>query len=117
MKATHGDRRKDYRQYIVLCDQTSSAFSNKDLVAKFNWCMHLTSFDQVGVRFKNGINFLLAGNLRTLKHLTACLIDHTVAERTECANLLAQFVALGASFRVIAGMRGCVRCRAQNSFE
>jgi hypothetical protein len=65
---------------IVLSNQTSGTFSEKDLVAKLDWFLHFPPLDQIGVRFKNRVELLIGWNLLSLEHTAAALIDDAVAE-------------------------------------
>jgi hypothetical protein len=65
---------------IVLSDQTSGTFSEKDLVAKLDRFLHFPPLDQIGVSFKNRVDLLIGWNLLFLKHAAAALIDDALAE-------------------------------------
>src|SRR6266480_1857065 len=78
-------------QHLVLRDQALCAFGEKDLVAELDGRAHLASLDQVGVRFKNGINLLAVGYLFAIEHAATRLIDHTASQLTKVLDLFAEF--------------------------
>src|SRR5207245_11238154 len=79
-------------QHLVLRDQALCAFGEKDLVAELDGRAHLASLDQVGVRFKNGINLLAVGYLFAIEHAATRLIDHTAPQLTKVLDLFAEFL-------------------------
>lgn len=74
-------------KYIVLGDQTSGTFSQKDLVAKFDRFLYFPPLDQIGVSFKDRVDLVVVWNLLSLKYAAAALIDDTVAELAVVVNL------------------------------
>ena len=67
-------------KYIVLGDQTSGTFSQKDLVAKFDRFLYFPPLDQIGMSFKDRVDLVVVWNLLSLKYATAALIDDAVAD-------------------------------------
>ncbi len=53
---------------------------------------HLAALDQIRVRLENGINLLRIGNLLSLEHPTAGLIDDAVTQSTVALDLLSQLL-------------------------
>src|SRR5213078_1925472 len=78
-------------QHLVLRDQALCAFGEKDLVAELDGRAHLASLDQVGVRFKNGINLLAVGYLFAIEHAATRLIDRTAPQLAKVLDLFAEF--------------------------
>ena len=74
-------------KYIVLGDQTSGTFSQKDLVAKFDRFLYFPPLDQIGMGFKDRVDLVVVWNLLSLKYAAAALIDDAVAELAVVVNL------------------------------
>ena len=62
-------------QHPVVGDQALGTLSQKNLVAEFHRFPRLAPFDQSRVVFEDRVNFLLAGNLLSLDHPAAGLVD------------------------------------------
>ena len=67
-------------QHAVLSDQASGAFGQKDLVAELDGLLSLAPLDQVGVGFKDRVDFLVTGDLLGFQHAAASLIDDAVTQ-------------------------------------
>src|SRR6516164_10216913 len=77
-------------QDLVLRDQTLGAFGQKHFMPKFHRGLYFSTFDEVGVRLKDGIDLLRIGNLLALEHTTARLIDHAVSKFAVVLNRFAR---------------------------
>jgi hypothetical protein len=77
-------------QHAVLSDQASGAFGEKDLVAELDGFLSLAPFDQVGVAFKDRIDFLITGDLLSFEHPAAGLIDDAVAQLAVVLDFFAE---------------------------
>ena len=89
-------------EHFVLRDQPFGTFGKKNFVAELQRCLHLAALDQVGVGFKDGKDLFGVGNLLSLEHATAGLIDHTVSELTIVLDLLPEFGDRHFSGRILA---------------
>src|SRR2546430_4972186 len=89
-------------EYLVLRDQPLGTFREKDFVAEFQRCLHLAALDQIRVGFKDGIDFLGVGNLFSLEHATARLIDHTLSQLTVVVDLFSEFADGQVSDQILA---------------
>ena len=67
-------------EHAVLSDQAAGAFGQKHLVAELDGLLSLAALDQVGVGFKDGVDFLITGDLLAFQHAAASLIDDAVAQ-------------------------------------
>ncbi len=77
-------------QHFILGDQTLSALGQKDFVAELDGGLHLATLDQIGVGFKDGVDLLGVGDLLSLQHAAACLIDHPLSQLAGVVNLGAE---------------------------
>src|SRR6266481_4539875 len=59
------------------------AFGEEDLVPELDRRLHLAALDEVGVGFENRIELLGTGNLLTVEHTAARLIDDTGSQVTK----------------------------------
>ncbi len=62
-------------QNLILRNQTAGAFRQKDFMTEFDRSLHLAAFDQIGVGFEDGIDFLAGSSARFLcaVHRSPCL--------------------------------------------
>ena len=67
-------------QDSILRDQPARTLGQKDFVSELDWLVDLAPLDPIGVRFKNRVHLLLAGNLLPLQDPTSRLIDHLAAQ-------------------------------------
>jgi hypothetical protein len=79
-------------EHFVLCDQPLGAFREENLVAELDRCLHFATLDQIRVGFKDGTDLLGSGNLFSLEHATARLVDHPVSQFTAVVDLLPERV-------------------------
>jgi hypothetical protein len=77
-------------QYPVLSDQAAGAFGQKDLVAELDGLLSLAALDQVGVAFKDGVEFLITGDLLAFQHPAAGLVQDAVAQLTVMLDVFAE---------------------------
>jgi hypothetical protein len=80
-------------------------------VAELDGRAHLATFDQVGMRLENRLDFLGIGPLLAIEHAAARLIDHSLAETAIVGDLVANGVNRHRSKRVLAEqLGGFVEC-------
>ena len=79
-------------QNFILCNQSLRTFCEKDFVAEFHRCLYLAALNQIGVRFKDGIDLLGGRNLLSFQYPATRLIDDTISQSTVLVDLLAEFV-------------------------
>jgi hypothetical protein len=77
-------------QHAVLSDQAAGAFGQKYLVAELDGFLSLAALDQVGVGFKDGVDFLITGDLLSFEHPAASLINDAVAQLAVVLDFLAE---------------------------
>src|SRR3984893_18817704 len=76
-------------QHRILRDQTSRAFGEEHLVAELDGRSHLAALDQVGMGFEDGIDLFGVGNLLSVEHAAARLIDHMASKSAIVLDVLA----------------------------
>ena len=65
-------------QHLILRDQALRALGEEHLVAELDRRSHLAAFDQIGMGLEDRVDLLCVGNLLSIEHAAARLIDHTV---------------------------------------
>ena len=78
-------------QHLILRDQALRALGEEHLVAELDGGSHLAAFDQIGMGLEDRIDLLGVGNLLSVQHAAARLIDHTAPQTTIVLDLLADF--------------------------
>ena len=79
-------------QHVILRDQPLRAFGEEHFMAEFHRRQNLPAFDQIRVRFEDGIDLLVIGNLLSQQHAATCLIDDALSETAIVFDLAAQFL-------------------------
>ena len=79
-------------EHLILGDQTFGAFGEEHLVAQLNGCAHLAALDQVGMRLENGVDLLGVGNLLSLEHAAAGLIDDLPSQAAVALEFFSKLV-------------------------
>src|SRR6266436_4622200 len=79
-------------QHLVVGDQALGALGQENLVAEFHRFLRLAPLDQSRVVFEDRINFLLAGNLLSLDHPAAGLVDDAVGQIAVGGDLPPQLI-------------------------
>jgi len=77
-------------EHFIFGNQSSRTFGQEYFVTKLDGRLYLAALDQVGMDFKDRKDLLLVGNLFSLEHAAAGLIDHTVTQFAEPLDLLAE---------------------------
>ena len=79
-------------EHLVLGDQPLGGFREENLVAELDRCLHFAALDQIRVSLENGMDLLGSGNLFSLEHATARLVDHPVSPFTVVVDLFPERV-------------------------
>lgn len=86
-----GDRGMISIAGVAVEDQVLGTFSKKHFVNKFHGRKQLAAFDQIGMRFEDGIDLLVRRDLFSFRHSTAGLIDYAVTQLAIVLDLLSKF--------------------------
>lgn len=77
-------------QHLVVGDQALCTLGQEDLVAEFYWLENFAPLDQIRVGFEDRVDFLVAGDLLSLDHPAAGLVDDAVGQIAVGGDLLPQ---------------------------
>src|SRR5260370_35980276 len=77
-------------QRLIVGDQALGALGEENLVAKFHRLLRLAPLDQIGVGLEDGVDLLLGGNLFSLQHPAAALVDHSLGQLAVAGDLVAK---------------------------
>jgi len=75
-------------QHPIVADQATSTLGQEDFMPKFYRLQSLSPFDEIGMGFEKGVDFLIGGNPLSLQHPAACLVDDPTTKFAERADLL-----------------------------
>src|SRR5260370_32104026 len=89
-------------QSFVVRDQTLRALGEKNFVAELHRCAHLAALDQVGMRLENGVDLLGVGNLLSLEHAAAGLIDDLPSQAAVALEFFSKLVKRQVGKQVLA---------------